>query len=134
MKFLGDSDFFFRNNLYIDTLAHIASKNANGDVKEANRLFNEYKQLATTDEKSLEARQEALSLAVTMATKRLEITDEAVITLANLFEGYLIGDAELPELPEDTNALFKDYLSQMTNAIRGTQGEALGIGGSCITS
>jgi hypothetical protein len=82
----------------------------------------------------IEARQEALSLAVTMATKRLEITDEAVITLANLFEGYLIGDAELPELPEDTNALFKDYLSQMTNAIRGTQGEALGIGGSCITS
>lgn len=63
MKFLGDSDFFFRNNLYIDTLAHIASKNANGDVKEANRLFNEYKQLATTDEKSLEARQEALLVA-----------------------------------------------------------------------
>lgn len=83
----------------------------------------------------IEARQEALSLAVTMATKRLEITDEAVITLANLFEGYLIGDAELPELPEDTNALFKDYLSQMTNAIRErTQGEALGIGGCCITS
>lgn len=83
----------------------------------------------------IEARQEALSLAVTMATKRLEITDEAVITLASLFEGYLIGDAELPELPEDTNAVFKDYLSQMTNAIRErTQGEALGIGGCCSDS
>ena len=49
----------------------------------------------------LEARQEALSFAVTMATKRLEITDEEVITLANLFEGYLIGDAELPEQSVD---------------------------------
>lgn len=63
MKFLGDSDFFFRNNLYIDTLSHIASKNANGDVKKANELFNKYKQLATTDEESLKARQEALLVA-----------------------------------------------------------------------
>lgn len=63
MKFLGDSDFFFRNDLYLNTLSHIASRNAGYDVKKANELFKMYKQLATTDETSLKARQEALLVA-----------------------------------------------------------------------
>lgn len=65
----------------------------------------------------IEARQEALSLAVTMASHRAEITENAIITLAKLFEEYIIGGAELPEQPEDSNKMLKDYLDKMSDAI-----------------
>lgn len=65
----------------------------------------------------IEARQEALSLAVTMASHREEIAENAIITLANLFEEYIIGGAELPEQPEDSNKIVKEYLDKMSDAI-----------------
>ena len=63
LKLLGDSDFTFRKELYLDALASICSKQANGDVSKANELFNEYKQLGTLNEDALKARKEALLVA-----------------------------------------------------------------------
>lgn len=77
----------------------------------------------------LEARQEALSLAVTMATKRLEITDEEVITLASLFEGYLIGDAELPEQSVDFGKTIKQCIDKIEGAINMRERYDLGLMG-----
>lgn len=63
LKLLGDSDFIFRRELYLDALASICSKKAKGDVAKANELFNEYKQLGTLNEDALKARKEALLVA-----------------------------------------------------------------------
>lgn len=63
LKLLGDSDFVFRKSLYLDALARICSKQANGDVAKANELFNEYKRLGTLNEDALKARKEALLVA-----------------------------------------------------------------------
>ena len=77
----------------------------------------------------IEARHEALSFAVTMAQHRPEITEETVITIANLFEGYLIGDAELPELPEDVHAMVREYCNRMMDLVKREERHDLGIMG-----
>ena len=61
-RLLGKEDFYFRSKRYLDTLARIASKDAKGDVKEANRLFNEYKKMNSTDERAIEARMQAITV------------------------------------------------------------------------
>ena len=61
-RLLGKEDFYFRSKRYLDTLARIASKDAKGNVKEANRLFNEYKKMNSTDERAIEARMQAITV------------------------------------------------------------------------
>ena len=61
-RLLGKEDFYFRSKRYLDTLARIASKDAKGDVKEANRLFNEYKKMNSTNERAIEARMQAITV------------------------------------------------------------------------
>lgn len=63
LKLLGDSDFVFRRELYLDALASICSKQAKGNVAKANELFTEYKKLGTLNEDALKARKEALLVA-----------------------------------------------------------------------
>ena len=59
MRLLGWSDFYFRAHTYLDVLARIASKDANGDPKKALELFNSYKMMNNTG-RAKEARVEAI--------------------------------------------------------------------------
>lgn len=61
-RLLGQEDFYFRSKRYLDTLARIASKDANGDAAEATRLFNEYKQMNSTNPRAIEARMQAITV------------------------------------------------------------------------
>lgn len=60
---LGREDNVFRVPTFVDALARIATKNANGDAKKATALFNEYTKLNTTDEDAKIARKQALAVA-----------------------------------------------------------------------
>lgn len=60
---LGREDNVFRVPTFVDALARIATKNANGDPKKATALFNEYTKLNTTDDEAKIARKQALAVA-----------------------------------------------------------------------
>ena len=60
---LGREDNVFRVPTFVDALARIATKNANGDKAKANALFKEYCQLNTTSEEAKIARKQALAVA-----------------------------------------------------------------------
>jgi hypothetical protein len=60
---LGREDNVFRVPTFVDALARIATKNANGDAKKATALFNEYTKLNTTDDEAKIARKQALAVA-----------------------------------------------------------------------
>ena len=77
----------------------------------------------------IEARSEALSYACVFLKDRVEVTSEMVITFAKVFEQYIVGDAELPEIPEDTNTMLRDYLNKMTDAIKREERNDIGLMG-----
>ena len=60
---LGREDNVFRVPTFVDALARIATKNANGDKAKANALFKEYCRLNTTSEEAKIARKQALAVA-----------------------------------------------------------------------
>ena len=60
---LGREDNVFRVPTFVDALARIATKNANGDKAKANALFKEYCRLNTTSDEAKIARKQALAVA-----------------------------------------------------------------------
>ena len=62
-EILGRTDNEFRVPTFVDTLARIASQNANGDKARATALFKEYCRLNTTSEEAQIARKQALAVA-----------------------------------------------------------------------
>lgn len=62
-KTLGWGDNLFRIPTFVDTLARIASKNANGDSAKATKLFREYAQINNASDEAKIARKQALAVA-----------------------------------------------------------------------
>lgn len=62
-KTLGWGDNLFRIPTFVDTLALIASKNANGDSAKATKLFREYAQINNASDEAKIARKQALAVA-----------------------------------------------------------------------
>ena len=62
-KILGWGDNLFRIPTFVDTLARIASKNANGDSAKATKLFREYAQINNASDEAKIARKQALAVA-----------------------------------------------------------------------
>lgn len=62
-KILGRGDNLFRIPTFVDTLARIASKNANGDSAKATKLFREYAQINNASDEAKIARKQALAVA-----------------------------------------------------------------------
>lgn len=62
-EILGRTDNAFRIPTFVDALARIATKNANGDAAKATTLFKEYAKLNTTSEDAKLARKQALAVA-----------------------------------------------------------------------
>lgn len=62
-KTLGWGDNLFRIPTFVDTLARIASKNANGDSEKATKLFREYTQINNASDEAKIARKQALAVA-----------------------------------------------------------------------
>ena len=62
-EILGRTDNEFRVPTFVDALARIATKNANGDKARATALFKEYCRLNTTSEEAQIARKQALAIA-----------------------------------------------------------------------
>lgn len=62
-EILGRTDNEFRVPTFVDALARIATKNANGDKARANALFKEYCRLNTTSDEAKIARKQALAIA-----------------------------------------------------------------------
>lgn len=62
-KTLGWGDNLFRIPTFVDTLARIASKNANGDSAKATKLFREYTQINNASDEAKIARKQALAVA-----------------------------------------------------------------------
>ena len=62
-EILGRTDNEFRVPTFVDALARIATKNANGDKARATALFKEYCRLNTTSEEAQIARKQALAVA-----------------------------------------------------------------------
>lgn len=60
MRFLAKEDNYFRNKQFIDTIAYIASKDAKGDSKKANELFEEYLKIGNKSEYAIKARYQAV--------------------------------------------------------------------------
>lgn len=60
---LGRTDNLFRIPTFVDTLARIATKNADGDKTKATLLFKAYAQLNNQDEEAKMARKQALAVA-----------------------------------------------------------------------
>ena len=60
MRALSWRDTAYRNSMFFDTLARMASKDAHGNPAEANRLFKEYLKIGDTTESSSLKRQEAV--------------------------------------------------------------------------
>lgn len=64
----------------------------------------------------IDARERALELAVKCFDAQSKFGTSSVVGFANVFERYLIGDAELPETQSDTE-LVKAFLEVMNNEI-----------------
>lgn len=62
-EILGWGDNLFRIPTFVDTLARIASKNANGDSAKATKLFREYAQINNASDEAKIARKQALAVA-----------------------------------------------------------------------
>ena len=62
-EILGRTDNVFRVPTFVDALARIATKNANGDKARATALFKEYCRLNTTSDEAKIARKQALAVA-----------------------------------------------------------------------
>lgn len=62
-KTLGWGDNLFRIPTFVDILARIASKNANGDSAKATKLFREYTQINNASDEAKIARKQALAVA-----------------------------------------------------------------------
>ena len=62
-KTLSWGDNLFRIPTFVDTLARIASKNANGDSAKATKLFREYAQINNASDEAKIARKQALAVA-----------------------------------------------------------------------
>jgi len=60
---LGKEDNWFRIPTFVDALARIATKNANGDSAKATELFKEYAKLGNKSEEAQVARKQALAVA-----------------------------------------------------------------------
>ena len=60
---LGRTDNLFRIPTFVDTLARIATKNADGDKTKATLLFKAYAQINNQDEEAKMARKQALAVA-----------------------------------------------------------------------
>lgn len=62
-EILGRTDNLFRIPTFVDTLARIATKNADGDKTKATLLFKAYAQINNQDEEAKMARKQALAVA-----------------------------------------------------------------------
>ena len=64
LKLLGKEDFFFRSNVYVESLGYIASKNAAQNERNPNDLFREYAKINQVKDSEADiARKQALQIA-----------------------------------------------------------------------
>lgn len=64
LKLLGKEDFFFRSNVYVESLGYIASKNAAQNGRNPNDLFREYAKINQVKDSEADiARKQALQIA-----------------------------------------------------------------------
>lgn len=116
---LGREDNWFRIPTFVDALARIATKNANGNKAKANQLFRMYSELGNKDEDAQMARKEALAVAnmavftqdgimasalnhirsqINTATRRLAGLEPGGFGLGNLLAPFLKTGANVVEM------------------------------------
>ena len=116
---LGREDNWFRIPTFVDALARIATKNANGNKAKANQLFREYSELGNKNEDAQMARKEALAVAnmavftqdgimasalnhirsqINTATRRLAGLEPGGFGLGNLLAPFLKTGANIVEM------------------------------------